>query len=141
METKAKQTPFGPSRIRKLGTPLALLVVAGIASLAAGCASSAVAFDPELWKNQAASVTSEGGVSPRLQMVDSVIANVLPGLNQNEVTSSLGKPTETEYFADLRPDLIYVLGPERGFISIDYEWLLIWFDDDGVVDRTQIATD
>src|SRR5262245_66535007 len=40
--------------------------------------------------------------------------------------------------SDLRNHgLVYVLGPERSFMSIDYEWLLVDFDSGGKVSRSE----
>jgi hypothetical protein len=35
----------------------------------------------------------------------------------------LGEPPKTEYFKEF--DLVYYLGPERGFMGIDSEWLVL----------------
>jgi len=51
----------------------------------------------------------------------------------------LGEPPETPYFDEC--DLVYRLGMERGFISIDSEWLLFRFGDDGRVAEVLIDTD
>jgi len=36
---------------------------------------------------------------------------------------------------------VFVVGPERGFISIDYEWLLLNLDDQGRVKEALLMTD
>jgi hypothetical protein len=51
----------------------------------------------------------------------------------------LGEPKPQDFFVDY--DLVYVLGPERGFISIDYEWLVINLDGAGHVNDAEIVTD
>ena len=63
----------------------------------------------------------------------------LNGMTEAEVIALLGAPTETDKFKDHR--LIYVLGPERGFISIDYEWLAVDFDSTGKVSNVTVVSD
>lgn len=45
----------------------------------------------------------------------------------------LGPDTENAYFKEI-DNMVYYLGPERGLISIDSEWLVIEFDNNTVVD-------
>ena len=52
----------------------------------------------------------------------------------------LGKPTATNYFKD-EYDMVYWLGPERGFIGIDSEWLAISLDPNGAVRNYKIVRD
>lgn len=63
----------------------------------------------------------------------------LNDMTEPEVVALLGPPTETDKFRDHR--LIYVLGPERGFVRIDYEWLAIDFDSDGKVASVAVVSD
>lgn len=57
----------------------------------------------------------------------------LEGMTKDEVISLLGEDTESEYFKE-KGNLVYWLGWERGFISIDSEWLVIDFKDGRVSD-------
>ncbi len=83
-------------------------------------------FDSGRWK----SVT--GSDASRLAMVDDLLArHELVGMNQRQIDELLGSPTDTSYFANY--DYVYWLGPERGFISIDSEWLCIAFENEVVV--------
>lgn len=68
----------------------------------------------------------------RVDMVDNLLENHdLMGMTKEEVVLLLGKDTETEYFkAD--GNLVYYLGPERGFISIDSEWLVLEIEENQV---------
>src|ERR1700731_3445901 len=67
-------------------------------------------------------------------MADDLVSNKkLIGLARQEVVARLGEPPKTEYFKEF--DLVYYLGPERGFISIDSEWLLLNLGPDGRVQR------
>ena len=63
----------------------------------------------------------------------------LIGMSRAEVISLLGKPTTTGHFRNY--DLVYVLGNERGWISIDSEWLLMRLDSAGRVSAAELATD
>ena len=51
----------------------------------------------------------------------------------------LGEPPETEYFRDW--DLVYWLGPERGFMSIDSEWLVLRLHENGRAAECRIVRD
>lgn len=62
----------------------------------------------------------------------------LTGWTRSEVLSLLGPPTETDKSRD--HGWIYVLGPERGSIGIDYECLAIDFDAAGVVSHVAVVT-
>lgn len=84
-------------------------------------------FDSEVWKSVS---DNDPG---KLAMVDDLLAqNILVGMTRPEIDALLGTPPQTSYFRDF--DYVYWLGPERGFISIDSEWLCIDFDKDVVVD-------
>lgn len=64
----------------------------------------------------------------------------LDNMNRQEVIALLGEPV-TDVKRMGNPDLLYVLGPERGFISIDYEWLLIDLGPSGKVSKVVVASD
>jgi hypothetical protein len=77
------------------------------------------AFDSIAWQDE---VQVQQGV--RLEMADRLVARgTLVDKTRAEVVELLGEPTRTGHFADW--DLVYWLGPERGFISIDSEWLVL----------------
>lgn len=76
----------------------------------------------------------------RLSMIDSIIEDKrLEGLARDEIVGLLGAPDDTEYFKDW--DFVYHLGPERGFMSIDSEWLVIRFGPDGRVREQAVVRD
>ncbi|MBE9160114.1 hypothetical protein IQ265_25295 [Nodosilinea sp. LEGE 06152] len=76
----------------------------------------------------------------RLCMADDLVAKyILLGRPQAGVVDLLGTPEPENSFSDY--DMVYVLGPERRFISIDYEWLVIKFDAAGHVNEAKILTD
>jgi len=55
------------------------------------------------------------------------------------VVDLLGEPPPTEYFKGW--DLVYRLGMERGFISIDSEWLVLRLAPGGRVAEARLVTD
>ena len=84
-------------------------------------------FDSNTWKSVPA------GDPGKLAMVDDLLArHKLVGMTRTEIDTMLGTPPKASYFRDY--DYVYWLGPERGFMSIDSEWLCIAFDGDVVVD-------
>ncbi|TIX38912.1 MAG: hypothetical protein E5V36_20800 [Mesorhizobium sp.] len=76
----------------------------------------------------------------RHRIADSlVLTGWLVGKSRAEVLAALGAPPETDKFSDW--SLVYVLGPERGLLSIDYEWLAIRTDDAGSVTEAAVIRD
>lgn len=76
----------------------------------------------------------------RIRMVDSLLHNYeLRGKTRAEILALLGKPDNTGYFREY--DLVYRLGAERGFISIDSEWLVFRLDTNDTVKECTIARD
>ena len=68
-----------------------------------------------------------------------LLTRSLAGLTREEVVARLGDPPPTNYFRDW--SMVYNLGAERGFFSIDSEWLVIRLDDSGQVSEARIVTD
>jgi hypothetical protein len=92
-------------------------------------------FDAQTWL---ADAREDSGV--RQQMADRLIAHrVLIGKTRSEVIEMLGEPPPTTYFNDSA--LAYRLGAERGFISIDSEWLVLQLGPGGRVSDAAIARD
>ena len=76
----------------------------------------------------------------RIRMVDSLLRNYeLRGKTRVEILALLGEPDNTGYFREY--DLVYRLGAERGFISIDSEWLVFRLDTNDTVKECKIARD
>jgi hypothetical protein len=114
-----------------LAAPLAYLLFA-----AAGAEWLArQAFDPQAWRS------ARGAGDPvRIRMVDDLLkSHDFRGKTKSEVEALLGPPDSTEYFSDC--DLVYWLGPERGFMSIDSEWLALRLDARGRVSDCQVVRD
>jgi len=68
-----------------------------------------------------------------------VLTDSLIGKTRPQIIVQLGEPAPTDYFRDW--SLVYNLGPERGFMSIDSEWLLVRIGNDGRVAEARIARD
>ncbi len=93
------------------------------------------AFDEAAWRDDA---HNRSGV--RRPMADRLLfTHALLGKLRAEVLADLGPPDETGYFRDW--DLVYWLGPERGYFSVDSEWLVLRFDAAGRVAEARIVTD
>jgi len=108
---------------------LAVLVLATISLWFWSTHSDRAPFDSVAWK-VGEQLAGDRGV--RLRMLDDLLRrHKLAGLSRAEVDDLLGPPTETGYFKEY--DRVYWLDPERGFLSIDSEWLALKFEQDRVV--------
>ncbi len=65
--------------------------------------------------------------------------HLLDGLTSDSVEALLGSKPKTDYFVER--DYVYWLGPERGWIRIDSEWLVIDLDSTGHVAKAEIVRD
>jgi hypothetical protein len=73
-------------------------------------------------------------------MADRLVAqDTLWGMTRSDVVKQLGEPSDEGYFR--QRDLVYWLGPERGFMSIDSEWLVLRLGRDGRVTEFRIVRD
>jgi hypothetical protein len=97
-----------------------LAAVLGTAVIIAAAFYAPLPFTLTLWD-----VPLSGTVlNTRQRVADRLVStHRLVGMSRPEVIRLLGEPTDTDKFRD--HSLVYVLGPERGFISIDHEWLLV----------------
>jgi len=68
-----------------------------------------------------------------------LLTNALLGKSAPEVEAILGPQPAHDKL--LGPGLVYVLGPERGFISIDYERLLLTLGKAATVEHVEIRRD
>ena len=100
--------------------------------------SAKATFDAAAWRDGASASMSTD--APRLRMADRLLASgALVGKTRAEVVSMLGQPAETSKFEGY--DLVYWLGAERAFISVDSAWLVIGFDRSGEARQVRIVTD
>ena len=124
---------------------VAALLVVGImvlASLTFGPGPEARCVGHERFQLQAWRDTTQiyGPLRIRGCMVDDLLAtHDFHGRTRAEVVGFLGEPPETEYFREY--DLVYWLGPERGMMSIDSEWLVFRFDSAQRVREYRLVTD
>jgi hypothetical protein len=94
-------------------------------------------FDSATWR---ASTASHSPDSERLRMADDLLLSCqLHGRSRDQVVALLGPADEVHYFKEY--DLVYRLGPERSWIRIDSEWLLVKLDDHGVVSEATLGRD
>ena len=83
---------------------------------------------------------ADGPLAVRGCMVDDLLATRdFHGHSRAEVVGLLGEPRKTEYFSNY--DLVYWLGPERGLMSIDSEWLVFKLDSLKRVREYRLVTD
>lgn len=132
-------------RLVKLGFTI-VLVAAGVAGARAlrrellpmpedRCRASG--FDAAAWRDSAR-VHSAAAV--RGCMVDDLLErHALAAMDRRGVVRLLGEPDRTPYFREY--DMVYWLGPERGLLSLDSEWLAIRLDGAGRVVEHRIVTD
>ena len=116
----------------------ALVLAVGLSSLAAihYWKTRPLPFDRAVWNAEAEDVED----FRRHRMADSLVQERrLLGKTRADVISMLGEPTATSHFREY--DLVYVLGNERGWMSIDSEWLLLKLDIAGRVSAAEIARD
>src|SRR4029079_14155045 len=79
-------------------------------------------FDAAAWRGEK---TLTNNI--RIRMVDDLLRrHSFRGMTREQVAAIVGEPDKTEYFKGW--DLVYWLGPERGFMSIDSEWLVFRLD-------------
>lgn len=99
-------------------------------------------FDAVIWRQEGVA-PSDGDWPPRLCMAEDLISSGhLTGLKKAAVFDLIGEPRAGNYrFGEPDSSLVYYLGPERGFIRIDSEWLVVSFDDQGVVKKVRLARD
>ncbi|HKQ35201.1 MAG TPA: hypothetical protein VJT11_07865 [Nitrospiraceae bacterium] len=102
--------------------------------------SDQLKLDSSLWIRPESSRFVEGDITPRQKMLGDAVA-ALPGKTKSEIEALLGPSLETPYFADTGRDMIYMLGPERDYLAMDSDWLLIWLDGNGQFVRYKIASD
>ena len=68
-----------------------------------------------------------------------VLTHSLNGKSHAQVVALLGEPPTHDKFRGA--GLVFALGRERGFISIDFEWLMLTFGKAGTVENAAVITD
>lgn len=132
---------------RKHSLPLPLLLV-GLVVAATVCVGIWYFFADsirERWNRQEFSLTAwlaphNHASTVRIRMVDDLLNNHnFRGMTREQVIAIVGEPDKTESFRNF--DMVYWLGPERGFMSIDSEWLVFRLDDQNRVSEYRIVRD
>jgi hypothetical protein len=94
-------------------------------------------FQLAVWRDSA---QVDGPLAVRGCIVDDLLAtHDFHGRSRTDVVALLGEPPRTQYFKSY--DLVYWLGPERGLISIDSEWLVFRLDSTHHVQDYRLVTD
>jgi hypothetical protein len=123
---------------RRVLSLIAILLLVGLSTFAAVhyWKTRSLPFDRTVWNAEAEGIDD----FRRHRMADWLLKQRrLVGMSRAEIVSMLGDPTETSHFREY--DLVYVLGNERGWMSIDSEWLLMRLDDSGRVSMAEIGRD
>ncbi len=99
-------------------------------------------FDAQLWRDEEHPEVNSMW-PPRLCMVDDLLSSErLEGLPREQVLELLGPPLEVDLpLGAATGDVTYFLGPERGLIRIDSEWLTISFSGDDLVSSARLWRD
>ena len=80
-----------------------------------------------------------GKLAVRGCMVDDLLdRHELRGMTRAEVVALIGEPQRSELFPDY--DMVYWLGPERGLIGTDSEFLVMKLDKSGRVASAELRT-
>jgi hypothetical protein len=81
-----------------------------------------------------------GAANVRIRMINDLLSRYpLIGRTRQQVIGLLGEPQKTVYFKDW--DLVYLLGPERSWMGIDSEWLVLRLNKDGTVTDAKDMSD
>lgn len=76
----------------------------------------------------------------RLRMIEWLVrSGQLDALTRAQVVELLGPPDGGTYFRDW--DFVYRLGPERGLVGLDSEWLVLRIGSDGRVAEYRVVRD
>lgn len=104
-------------------------VIAALLTLACGCSLFEVepTFSTDLWLEKP---------HERTAIIDDLLeTHELKGMTAQEVVDLLGPHDNIAGYFVQEDRYVYYLGPERGWMSIDSEWLLIDFENGVVVDH------
>lgn len=107
------------------------------------CLFTAIAVGVLLYRSQHTFTTEKWLADPaqRTAIVNDLLLHVSPlGKTEAEVRACLGPPDQQAPTATQGGRLVYYLGPSRGLMSIDSEWLLLDLTG-GVVTACAITTD
>ena len=113
------------------------LVDGAIAYKAGGEYPARTSFNSSAWQDSDRAFSQD---PIRIRMVDDLLKrHKLDEMTRAEVVALLGEPDETPYFREW--DMVYWLGPERGMMGIDAEWLVLRLDEHQQVIEHRVVTD
>lgn len=131
-----RYAPYKPSwshRLLLIGVPAAVLLA--VAFFVVRVAYGPLPFDRSRWD-----VVTDWRDTTRHRMADGLLeSGSLIGKSRAEIVTLLGEPPPTSYFDEF--DLVYELGPERGFLGIDSEWLVMRMGATRTVSEARLVTD
>ena len=120
------------------------LLIGAAAAIAVAAGAWYAAYVPPLPFNASIWRAREDLVSDSLhvrgRMAEGLVSSgALIGKSRDEIVGLLGPPPSTDKFRD--HDLVYWLCPDRGLWGIDSEWLVMDFDEAGVVADADVIED
>ena len=127
--------PYSTSKQSKWAVAVALALILWIGSAFITGRLPFEFFDSQRWK-----LVERSDDYSRLRMIEPLImSGRLDGVTQPEVIALLGPSDDTNYFKEW--DFVYWLGPERSFMSLDSEWLVIKIGPTGRVVEYRVVSD
>lgn len=100
-------------------------------------------FDSVAWQAEGAAAFNKADITPRQQMLGSLLEQLDPSLAQTDLEEMLGPPHPPDYpYGAADADIHYRTGPQRdALFGLDSEWLLIYLDDSGNFLRYEMYVD
>jgi hypothetical protein len=121
---------------------LSLLILCGCGSQKLPKGSYELQFDDALWRSSQGLETDTFHITPRQKMLGDLVGKHLIGKSRKDVITMLGEPYIKMDPDGTGPSLSYPTGVERdSCMSIDSEWLLVYFGPSGKVIRYRIGGD
>ena len=119
---------------------LTILFACGKANLPKG--SYDLSFNSELWKDESSLVFDDSFITMRQKMLGDLVENHLLGRTNIELVSLLGVPADKMDPDGEGASLSYPTGPQRdSYITIDYEWLIVEFNEKDLAYKYSIRSD
>lgn len=85
-------------------------------------------FDRAAWSEPGSASYVKGDITPRQKMLGDIVYDILPTRTRAEVEQILGGSNDPGAEAGT---LVYILGPDRSGFTIDFEYLVVRFDERG----------
>ena len=121
-------------------TFILILLACGNSKLPTGSYEST--FNSELWIADSSLGFTDSSITIRQKMLGDLTENHLPRKTRSEVINLLGSAAEKMDPDGEGPSLSFPTGPQRdSYFAIDYEWLIIEFDEQGIFKNSQVRSD